>query len=158
MLTLFCAFTSVSCRGILTWATVYESVAPDGGAKLQVQVAGCFADCAVRVVVKRGWLTERIAAGNDCAVMFAHAEWAGDTVAAFVDGFYCGRIQVAYDVRARRAVDFGVAEPWLRSSIVRTYGVTGDELKEHQGDVFQWVTYPGGGRSAEEFRRRFPRP
>jgi hypothetical protein len=161
MLTLFCAFTSVSCRGILTWATVYESVAPDGAAKLQVQVTGCFADCAVRVVVKRGWRTEKIATGNDCVVNFAHAEWEGDTVAAFVDGAYCGPIQVAYDLRERRAVDFRAAEPWLRSSIVRSYGVTADELSANQGDVLQWATYPGDGRprrSSDEFRKRFPLP
>jgi hypothetical protein len=157
MLTLFCAFTSVSCRGILTWATAYESVAPDGGAKLQVQVGGCFVDCVVRLVVKRGWRTEKIATWDGCIVKFAHAEWEGDTVAAFVDGAYCGPIQVAYDLRERRLFDFRTAEPWLRSSIVRSYGVTANELSANQGDVFQWATgHPG--RSSDEFRKRFPLP
>jgi hypothetical protein len=161
MLALACAFTSASCRGILTWATVYESVAPDGGTTLQVQVSKCFGDCDVRVVVNRGWSAERIAARSDCAVQFAHAEWEGDTVAVFVDGSSCGPIKAAYDARARRAVEFAAVEPWLRDSITRSYGVTADELSANQWDVFQWATYPGDGqarRSTEEFSRRFPLP
>jgi hypothetical protein len=156
MLALACAFTSASCRGILTWATVYESVAPGGGTTLQVQVSKCFGDCDVRVVVNWGWSAERIAARSDCAVMFAHAEWEGDTVAVFVDGASCGPIKAAYDAGARREADFAAAEAGLRSSIVRSYGVTADELSANQGDVLQWASQ--SQRSTEEFSRRFPLP
>jgi hypothetical protein len=106
----------VSCRGILTWATVHEAVAPDGEGELQVQVrAGKRLHSQLR---PRG-----VGRQHDCP---------------FVDGTCCGSVQVAYDLRQRRAVDFGLAEPWLRSSIARSYGVTADELGANQGDVFQW--------------------
>jgi hypothetical protein len=152
---------STSCRGIVAWGTVYSSVSPDKTSELLVQETGCFADCALRVVFKRGWHTERIATKTDCVVNFAHAEWSGNTVAAFVDGFYCGDIRVAYDIKARRVIDFRSAEPWLRSSIIKAYRVTDSELQSNRGDVFVWATYPGDGnprRSMDEFHQRFPWP
>jgi hypothetical protein len=153
------ALTLTSCRGIVAWGTVYNSVSPDGALELVVQEKGCFADCALRVGLKRGWHTEQIAWKSDCVVNFAHAEWSGTTVATFVDGGYCGDIRVAYDMKARRLVDFTSAEPWLRDSIIKAYGVTHIELQQNRGDIFAWATYPGDGsprRSMEEFHKRFP--
>jgi len=158
---LMLALMSVSCRGITTWGTVYKSVSPDKKSELLVQETACFADCALRVVLKRGWHTERIASKSDCVVNFAHAEWSGSNVAAFVDGSYCGDIRVAYDTKAGRLVDFRSAEPWLRRSIIKAYGVTDSELQSNKGDAFVWATYPGDGhprRSMDEFRKRFPWP
>jgi hypothetical protein len=155
------ALMSASCRGFLTWATVYRSVSPDKESELLVQETNCLSDCALRVVLSTGWRVKEIASKADCSVNFAHAEWSGTTVAAFVDGFWCGDIRVAYDVKARRAVDFQSAEPWLRSSIIKSYDVTDSELKSNQGDVFAWATYPGDGnarRSSDEFRKRFAGP
>ena len=152
---------SAGCRGIVTWGTVYHSVSPDKASELLVQEKGCFADCALQVVLKRGWHMERIASKGDCVVNFAHADWSGNIVAVFVDGGYCGQIRVAYDFNAHRMIDFNSAVPWLRSSIVNAYHVTDSELQSNRGDVFLWATYPGDGnprRSMEEFRKRFPWP
>ena len=158
---LILALMSTSCRGIVTWGTVYKSVSPDKKSELLVQEMACFADCVLRVVLKRGWHTEQIANKSDCFVNFAHAEWSGSTVAAFVDGFYCGDIRVAYDMKAGRVVDFKSAEPWLRRSIIKAYAVTDSELQSNKGDAFVWAMYPGDGnsrRSMDEFRKRFPWP
>ena len=112
-------------------------------------------------MLKSGWHTDTLASKTDCFVYFAHAEWSGTTVAAFVDGFYCGDIRVAYDMKARRLVDFRSAEAWLRGSMIKAYGVTDSELQSNKGDVFVWATYPGDGnprRSKDEFHKRFPWP
>ena len=77
------------------------------------------------------------------------------------DGGYCGQIKVAYDTSSRRSVDFGSAETWLSSSIIKSYGVSAQELRSSRGDVFMWATYPGDGnprRSRDEFRKRYPGP
>ena|SRR2546425_5982544 len=151
----------VSCRGIVTWGTVYSSVSRNGEVELLVQEKGCFADCAVQVIVKRGWRTEQIAWKSDCVINFAHADWAGNIVAVFVDGGSCGQIKAAYDISSRRAVDFRSTERWLSNSIIKAYGVTPQELQTDNGDVFAWATYPGDGnprRSMDEFRRRYPGP
>src|SRR5690242_4649030 len=74
---LFLLLASVGCGGIVTWGTVYSSQSRDGRGELRVDERGCFADCAVRVVIKRGWGTQQIAAKSDCVINFAHAEWAG---------------------------------------------------------------------------------
>ena len=47
-LVLLVTLGTASCAGILSWATVYSSRAPDGKAELRVQETGCFADCALR--------------------------------------------------------------------------------------------------------------
>jgi hypothetical protein len=149
------------CRGIVIWGTVYSAASRDGSAQVLVQEKGCFADCAVQIVVKRGWHSEQIAWRSDCYITFAHAEWLGDVVAVFVDGTYCGQIRVAYDSRLRRSIDFKSAEDRLRSSIVRAYNVTAQELDANSGDVFRWATYPGDGnprRSKDEFHKRYPGP
>jgi hypothetical protein len=155
-------FAAIGCRGgILFWGTVYSSKSPDRSAELFVQERGCLADCAVQIVVKRGWHTDRIAWKSDCVIEFAHAEWVGDTVAVFVDGGYCGQIRAAYNTRSRKAVDFKSAEQALRASITKAYRVTSSELEASNGDVFRWATYPGDGqphRSMVEFRKQFPGP
>jgi hypothetical protein len=138
---------------------VYSVGAPDGKTQLLVQEKGCFADCAVQVVVKRTWAAGQIAWKSDCIVNFAHAEWSGNVVAVFVDGGYCGPIKVAYDTTLRRTVDFKMAEDWLKSSIIKAYRVTPNELMANDGDVLLWATYPGDGnprRSKDEFQRRYP--
>jgi len=132
----------VGCRGIVTWGTVYSSASRNGEVELLVQEKGCFADCAVQVIVKRGWRTELIAWKSDCVINFAHADWAGNIVAVFVDGGPCGQIKAAYDTSSRD-------------------GVTPRELQADNGDVFAWATNPGDGnprRSMDDFRRRYPGP
>ena len=68
--------------------TKTSSASRNGEVELLVQEKGCFADCAVQVIVKRGWRTEQIAWRSDCVINFAHADWAGNIVAVFVDGGY----------------------------------------------------------------------
>lgn len=136
-------------------------VTSDGEAQVLVQEKGCFADCAVQVVVKRGWSAEQIAWKSDCIINFAHAEWSGGVVAVFVDRGYCGPIRVTYDRTSRRSVDFKMTEQWIKPSIIKAYGVTSDELLANGGDVLVWATYPGDGnprRSMDEFHRRYPSP
>src|SRR5215472_10760126 len=117
------AFLLVSlfgCGGIVTWGTVYSLASRDGTAGVLVQENACFADCAVRIVVKRGGHSDQIAWRSDCYLTFAHAEWIGDAVALFADGGYCGQIRVAYDSRLRRPVECKSEEDRLRSSIIRS--------------------------------------
>lgn len=93
-----------------------------------------------------------------CVVFFAHAAWSGSVVVVFVDGGYCGQFRVAYDFTSDRLVDFKTAEPALRETIIRDYGVTAEELKSNSGDVLKWATYPGRccSRAVDDFRKRFP--
>src|SRR6476661_6559791 len=144
-LVLLVTLGTASCAGILSWATVYSSRAPDGKAELRVQETGCFADCALRIIVKQGWSTTKIASASDCVVFFAHAAWKGSRVVVYVDGGYCGPVKAAYDTATGEKINFESLEPMLRSSIVNTYSVTTDELKAHGGDVLAWATYPGDG-------------
>lgn len=157
----FMFFILCSCGGILTWKSVYSSIGPDGKSELGVEIKGCLADCAVQVVVKRGWFSERIAAGNDCIVTFAHAAWSGTKVAVFIDGLFCGSIKVAFDTSSGRTIEFRTAEAWLRKSMIESYAVSREELDANGGDVFIWATYPGDGssrRSMTEFRVRHLQP
>lgn len=149
---------AASCAGILSWATVYSSRSLNGEAELRVQESGCFADCALRIIVKQGWSTTKIASASDCAVFFAHAAWKGSRVAVYVDGGYCGPVKAAYDTATGEKISFETLEIMLRSSIVNEYSVTTEELQAHGGDVLAWATYPGDGlshRGPEEFRKRF---
>ena len=109
--------------------TKTSSASRNGEVELLVQEKGCFADCAVQVIVKRGWRTEQIAWKSDCVINFAHADWAGNIVAVFVDGGYCGQIKAAYDTSSRRAVDFRSTERRLSNSIIKAYRVTPQELQ-----------------------------
>jgi hypothetical protein len=149
--------TIAGCGGVFTWRTVHSSVSRDGSAEIRVQESSCFADCAVRIVVTRGWYEEQIADGSDCIINFAHAEWFGSVVAVFVDGGHCGPIKAAYDITSNRRVDFKSAEVWLKPAIVKAYKVRTEELQANDGDVFKWATYPGDGRphrAKHEFRQR----
>ncbi|GEM_PF-6145023 len=145
---------------VITWGTVYQSLAPDAGGLLRVQEKACLADCALRLIVNDEAGEHQIFRKSDCVVEFAHANWTGSVVAAFVDGLYCKQIKVAYDVRAHRIVDFESAAPALRASIIENYKVTAQELQENGGDVFKWATYPGDGnphRAKNEFKARYGR-
>lgn len=151
------AFALLASCGGLFWSAVYESAAPAGGARISVEVRNCFADCALRVMVKDGQSSREIARGNDCVVMFVHAAWNGTEAAVFVDGSFCGPIRAAVDVATGKSIDYESAKEWLGRSIIETYAVSPDELAAHGGDVFQWATYRGDGRlgrSSQEFRRR----
>jgi hypothetical protein len=117
------------CGGVLKWGTVSSAASPDRKIRVRVQEKGCFADCAVRIIVKSGWHEEEIASGSDCVINFAHAEWSGSIVAAFVDGFYCGQLKVAYDTTLKRGVDLRLVEPWLKPAIIKAYAVTPEELQ-----------------------------
>src|SRR5215831_19489908 len=119
----------LGCRGVIMWATVYSAASGDGSAKVLVQENACFADCALRIIVNRGWHSDQIVTRSDCYMTFAHAEWIGDTVAVFVDGGYCHQIRIAYDSKSRRSVDFKSVEDLLRSSIIKAYSVTERELE-----------------------------
>ena len=140
----------------MSWHTVYASLSPDKNSELLVQEKACFADCALRIIVRVDRRIEQITTRQDCAVFFAHAEWSGNVVSAFIDGTVCGQIRVAYDVLSNRQADFTSAEVGLRQGIIRAYGVTPDELRENGGDVLKWATYPGAccSRAVDEFRKR----
>lgn len=140
------------------WSTVYSSDSPDRQSRVLVQERACFADCTVRVVIQQGGGTVEVATKHDCSINFAHAARGGTQLAVFVDGGFCGPIEVGYDVAKRRVVEFAGVRSWLADSIVRSYGVGGQELRENRQDVFQWATHPGDGnwrRSTAEFDRRF---
>lgn len=145
------------CSGILTWKQVYSSVSPDGKSTLHVDVRSCFADCTIQAVVDHGWTSHQIVWKSDCIVTFAHAAWSANQVGVFVDGFYCGVAKAAFDRQAGRVIEFSSMEAALKNSIIQSYGVTADELREHKGDVFAWATNPGKGsrhRATDEFRQR----
>lgn len=77
----------------------------------------------------------------------------------FVDTGFSHPIRTAFDVNSNRSVPFSMIDSAVRSSIIHDYGVRPSELKEANGNVFEWATYPGDGephRSMEEFRKRYP--
>ena len=97
---------------------------------------------------------------HDCSLGFAHAVWQGSKVAVFLDGGYCGRHKVAFDLSTERPARFSSLEPLLRASIIESYSVSAQELAAHNGDVFHWATYQGDGRPSRgnmEFRERWRR-
>jgi hypothetical protein len=48
------------------WSTVYATKSPDGKRQIDVQQTACFADCAVRVVLRDSWRSTTIASASDC--------------------------------------------------------------------------------------------
>jgi hypothetical protein len=156
---LFMLVSLCSCQGYLSGHSVYSSKSPDGKANLQVTLSGCCGNYAVKVNLERGSGTEGIAVKSDCWFEFAHAHWNGKKVAIFVDGVVCGSIKTAFDTESGRELEFQTMEDQLRESIVKSYGVSPEELNSFGGDVFAWATYQGDGvarRSQLEFRKRFP--
>ena len=149
-------FLAVLGCGLSRERTTYSSASPAG--EIQVREKCFLSKCTVEVVVDNGHHVDRIAGKHDCVTMFAHAAWSGSRVAVFVDGGACSPIRVAYDAASGRGLDFKIAEPWLRTSIIEQYLVTPSELRANSGDVFAWATYPGDGqprRSTEAFRQRY---
>jgi len=154
------ALLLLSGCGMDRWKAVCSFSRPGGGAEVRVEEAACgVADCVVRVVVAERGHTTRIAVKSDGVVMFAHGAWSGDVAAVFVDASPASPITVAYDVVTHRAVDFSLAEPWLKDAIVRDYSVTSEELRANGNDALKWAAYPGQccSRAVDEFRKRHPR-
>lgn len=138
------------------WSTVYAAKSPDGKRRIEVQETACFADCAVRVVLREGWRSTTIATASDCWISFAYAAWSGPVVGVFVDGRICGLIKAAYNVQARVGVRFESAEDAVRKGIVREYSVQPAELAKVHNDPLVWATYDQfeEGRASVEFRKR----
>lgn len=100
-----------------------------------------------------------VARASDCLVSFAHAAWNGSRVGIYVDGTYCGPIEVAYDTSARRVEPFSVMAKEVAASIVASYGVTAEELAANGGNAIKWASCdnePAPSRSIREFEKRFP--
>jgi hypothetical protein len=139
---------------------VYTCASPSGGAEIRVEEVCGFPDCRVRVVLAERWHARRVLTyrGGCGVVIFAHAAWSGNVAAVFADVAYTEPINVAYDVAGHHEVDFSRAEPWLKKAITRDYRVTPEELRESDGDVFKWATWPGHccTRAADEFTKRHP--
>jgi hypothetical protein len=107
-----------------------------------------------------GWASEEIGSGTDCFIYFAHAAWFGHVVVVYVDGSVCGPIRVAFDLDSGKHLRFEDFEARFAQEVARNYKVTNEELREYDGDVLNWATYPNDGRShraMREFRKSFPR-
>jgi hypothetical protein len=130
-----------------------------GCSEIEVQETACFADCAVRVVLRDGWRSTTIASASDCWISFAQAAWSGPIVGVFVDGRICGQIKAAYSVQSRVGVQFEAAEDAVRMAIVREYSVQPHELAKAHNDPLVWATYDQfeEGRAAGEFRKHHSR-
>jgi hypothetical protein len=145
--------------GALGRQEIYSSAQPGGAAVLILEQRCGLSDCAVTIVVRRGWGSQRIAYRRGCTVNFAQAAWVGSVVGVFVDGGTCQSITAAYDVSSDRVIPFKVAAGAVRAAIIRNYGVKDSELAAVGGDAFRWATYPGDGlsrRSTVEFSKRYP--
>lgn len=60
-----------------------------------------------------------------------------------------------HDPATGNNVEFGTTEAWLKRDIITTCGVTSDELKRNDGDVFGWaIADPERERNVLEFDRR----
>jgi hypothetical protein len=147
------------CLSLSSGHPTYTFPSPDQRSEIRIEQYNCgFADCAIRVVLKRGWRYAYLTDRSDCALNFAHAAWHEAKVSVFVDGGHCGAIKTAFDIANWSNLSFSATEEWMREAVIADYAVSPEELQANQSDVFKWATYPGDGkprRSVQEFQKRF---
>lgn len=132
----------------------YRSLSPDGAASIVIdELENGFSVSLQR----KHQPPEPLLVNTDCSMAFAHTIWDGDVAAVFVS-HGCGKDGIAYDTRTRRETAYSPYEARLADSIIRSYGVTAEELYIFDGDVFEWASdfYPGRDRGRREFRKRHP--
>jgi hypothetical protein len=131
------------------------------GQEIKVSQSCSFPDCRTYVSIPHWWRDEIIMNIDGCGrVQFAHAMWSGGVVAAFIDAA-CGPMEVAYDTKRHRSVDYQMYKAVLGARIIQDYRVTPTDLQMCNNDVFEWAaSYPScaGGRSSREFLQRHPFP
>ena len=136
----FLALLMLTLASCTSWKTHYESRSPDGKVTVRVlDEAHPMVDTKVKVVVESAGQTFTVAERSDCWPAFTYIAWSGSTFSLVMDGAVCGGLTVAYDVAARRTVDFDLTRPWVAASLIKKFEISEAALRPYDGDVIRWA-------------------
>lgn len=140
--------------GIFFWRTVYQSNSRTSRTtSVEVQLRGCVADCAMRVVLYRGFETKVLTRQSDCYLGLAQAVWQAERVAVLVNGVYCNVLQTGYDLATGSPINVHALEPAIKAALTASYNLTPTTLSKHRGDALAWA---GSDDGVWAFYRRQP--